>query len=111
MPEVRLRYREVLTANQVLLVSLVVLYIVGRLFLPRDLRAFVVLPAVLPYLWCCSALGRLARCFGQEASSTAVSAFLLYPWELLLAWLAYGRGIRMALADAAGSSQAGHGSD
>ena len=97
LPQVRYRYRELITANQVLLVTAAVLYIVGEMFFPADVRAFVLLLAGLPYLWCCSALGRLARCFGQESWTTAVSAFFFYPWELLLAYLAYGRGVRAAL--------------
>ncbi len=98
LPQVRSRYRELVTANQVLLVSFAVLYVVAELFLSADIAVFFMLPAALPYLWCCSALGRLARCFGQESWTTAFSAFFLYPWELLIAYLAYGRGVRAALA-------------
>lgn len=98
LPQVRARYRELVTANQALFVSIGVLYVVGEVFYTVDVRAFVLLPAVLPYLWCCSALGRLARCFGQEAWTTTTSAFFFYPWELLLAYFAYGRGVRAALA-------------
>ncbi len=99
LAEVRLRYREVVRANKLLLVSIGVMYIVGELFFAADTRVFVQLAVVAPlYLRCCGALGRLARCFGQDSWTTAVSAFFFYPWELLLAWLAYGRGVRAALA-------------
>jgi hypothetical protein len=101
--EVRLRYREVVTASQVLLVTIGVLYLIGKWFYTADVRTFVLLPALLPYPWCCSALGRLARGFGQESWATSNSAFFFCSLELLLAWLAYGRGVRCALvADATG---------
>ncbi len=99
LAEVRSRFREVVAANKALLVSLAVLFVIAELLsVGIDVRFVIMLPAALPYLWCCSALGRLARCFGQESWTTAVSAFFFYPYELLLAYLAYGRGVRAALA-------------
>lgn len=51
------------------------------------------------YVSCCVALGRLAACFGESATSWAISAFFFYIIILVLAFFAFGDGVRSAYGE------------
>ena len=56
--------------------------------------AFLVIPVL--YIWCCAAYGRLASCFGESSWNFSLAAFFLYPYEMVLGYFAFNRGIRDA---------------
>ncbi len=62
-----------------------------------------IVPILIVYVWICIALGRLASCFGESASSWALSTFFLNGIVLILAYFAFGEAVRRAYVQTSGS--------
>ena len=102
-PAIRKRFRRFLAANAVLIVSLPVIGFLSQILFSRDIAAFAAAPPILMlYVWCCATYGRLASCFGQSAFNSAVAAFFLYPYEMVLAFFAFKEGIGKAFVNGRG---------
>ena len=104
-PEIRERFGTFLKAN----IALIVVLILGGFFaefrISRSVALYIGVPTIpLLYLWCCAAYGKLASCFGQSSWSFSVAAFFLYPYEMLLGYFAFNRGVREALDNEQGVS-------
>ncbi len=97
LSEIRARFDNVVRANVVFFSACAVVAVLDQLFVRSQVFLFALLPLLVQYLWCCSALGRLATCFGHTAWTATTSAFFFYPHEILLAYFAYGDGVRAAL--------------
>ena len=98
--EIRERFKSFLNANVALIGAWLVLGFLYQFTFSRSISLYVGVPAILMlYTWCCIAYGRLANCFGQSSTNFAVAAFFLYPYELVLGYFAFNRGVRDALGN------------
>lgn len=96
-PEIRECFYSFRDANLVLIGVLLVIGLLVQFRFSRDVALFVAFPLIpILYIWCCAAYGRLASCFGQSSWSFSVAAFFLYPYEMVLGYFAFNRGIRDA---------------
>lgn len=96
-PEIRERFYSFRNANVALLGAWLVLGLLSQLTSNTNVSWIYVVPVVLViYVWCCVAYGRLAGCFGRSSANFAVAAFFLYPYELVLGYFAFNRGVRDA---------------
>ena len=96
-PEIRDCFYNFRNANVVFFGAILVFGILDQFRFSRDVALFVAVPVVpILYLLCCAAYGRLARCFGQNSWSFSIAAFFLYPYEMILGYFAFNKGIRDA---------------
>jgi len=96
-PELRERFYNFRNANVALIGAWLVLGFLSQFTSSLNMSWFISIPVILMlYIWCCIAYGRLASCFGKNSTNFAVAAFFLYPYELVLGYFAFSRGIREA---------------
>ena len=87
--EIRARDKS-LKLNLIVLVSLCsVTWLLGELFRGDAVIFYVAVPIFVSYLLFCRAFGRLAGCFGESASSWALTAFFFSVFGLALAYFAF----------------------
>ena len=96
-PEIRESFYRFRNANVVLVGAFLLFGFLGQFRFSRDVAVFIAVPVILVlYIRCCSAYGRLARCFGQRSWDFSIAAFFLYPYEMVLGYFAFNRGVRDA---------------
>ena len=94
---IRKRFKSFLTANVAFIASWPVVGALSQTLFSKDVAAFVAAPPIMMlYIWCCIGYGRLARCFGQKSLNFTIAALFLYPYEMVVAYFAFGHGIREA---------------
>jgi hypothetical protein len=98
--EIRDRFYSFRNANIALIGAWLVLVFLRQFTSSLSTSWFISIPVLLMlYIWCCIAYGQLASCFGKSSTNFAVAAFFLYPYELVLGYFAFNRGIRDAFED------------
>ena len=96
-PEIRECFYGFRNANIAFISALLVFGLLGKFRFSRDFAIFIAVPVIpILYIWCCATYGRLASCFGQSSSSFSIAAFFLYPYEMVLGYFAFNKGIRDA---------------
>lgn len=99
-PEIRECFYSFRDANVIFIGALLVVGFLSQFRFSRVIAVFVAVPVIpILYIWCCAAYGRLARCFGQSSWNFSIAAFFLYPYEMVLGYFAFNRGIRDAFED------------
>ena len=96
-PEIRECFYSFRDANIVFIGALLVVGFLTRFRFSRYITIFVAVPVIpILYVRCCATYGRLASCFGQSSWDFSIAAFFLYPYEMVLGYFAFNKGIRDA---------------
>ena len=94
--DLRGRFRSLLSSCIAFLLIWAIAWLLNEFFLGSGEGLILFAPVFLIYVWVCVALGRLASCFGESASSWALSTFFFNVMVLVLAYFAFGEAVRMA---------------
>ncbi len=92
----RARFRALLTACIAFFSAWVVAWLLGEFVFGLGDGLALYAPILAIYMWACIALGRLASCFGESATSWALSTFFFNGVVLVLAYFAFGEAVRRA---------------
>ncbi len=94
--ELRIRFKGLINAGIVFGIALAVAWLLDEFVFGYGEGLILVVPILFIYVWVCVALGQLASCFGESASSWALSALFFNGIVLVLAYFAFGEAVRRA---------------
>jgi hypothetical protein len=96
--ELRFRFEALVKSCVAFLLTWVIAWFLIEFVLGLGDGLILAIPILFVYVWACVALGRLASCFGESASSWALSTLFFNGIVLVLAYFAFGEGVRRAYA-------------